>query len=267
MNTAHCTLSFAALLFALAPLRTAEPQEGGAAKPASSAAQTAQELERKARSVLGDVVDKKADEIAQRLRGQAGATGQDPAGTDDEDEDVDEDADSTMPDDADELPGADDPVLARLTTIDDRLCTIEGLLLDLTARTATAPVLTAAVPVAPPVAPPVATMGSPVTTGFEKARVRLYINGTEATVKFTVNGMPAGRFDTGANLELAPFLQAGRMNQVAFTIEPRGKGDVSGVSVHVEAQMPGTEDSVAILQFQASKTRLTDMIEIPWAPR
>lgn len=263
MNTANCTLSLAALLFTLAPLRPAGTQDG-ATKPASTSAQTAQELERRARAALGDTVDKKADEIARRLRGESGATGNVPAGTD-EDEDVL--GEGTDGEDEDDM-GTDDPVLQRLTAIDERLCTIEGLLLDLSARPAplagAAPTIQ---PVAAPVAAPLAAVGSPVTAGFDQARVRVWINGTEATVKLSVNGIPAGRFDTTTNFDLATFLQPGRMNQLAFTIDPRGKGEVSGVSLNVEAQMPGSDDYVAILVFQASKARLSDTLDIPWAPR
>ncbi len=254
---ANCTLPLAALLFTMAPLCTAEPQAGDA-KPAPS---TAQELERKARGVLGDVVDKKADEIARRLRGQSGVTGDVPAGTDEDEDVIGEGTDSE-----DDMEGTDDPVLERLTAIDERLCTIEGLLLDLSARPGPTPGSVAA-PMVQMAAPPVATVGSPVTTGFEKAFVKVAHNGKSATVKLTVNGIPAGRFDTSTYLDLAPFLQPGRMNQFAFAIEPYGKGDGIGVELHVEAQMPGSASYVTILQFWSTKERLVDTLDLPWAPR
>jgi hypothetical protein len=252
---ANCTMPLAALLLTLAPLRTAEPQDAGTAKPAPSAGETARELERKARGVLGDAVDEKAAEIARRLRGESGATGDAPPG---DDEDVDSDVV-----DEDDTFGTDDPVLERLTAIDERLCTIEALLLDVSTRGA-APSPAAAV--ATTGAPVVPVAGSPVTAGFDKARVRIWFENKEATVRIAVNGIPAGRFDSNTAFDLGPFLQQGRMNQIALAVEPRGK-NVDGMALHVEGQMQGAHDYVAVLQFQPTKERLSDTFDLPWAPR
>jgi hypothetical protein len=240
MNPTISTLSLVAFLFAAAPMHPTAPAQDP----------TVQELERKAREALGDALDKKAGELTERVR-KLGAT---PGARAQDDEDEGERVASAEF----EL----DPLLAHLSTIEERLCVIEALLLDLSARSTTnAPVAAAPAPA------PVATPGATVATGFEKARVRIWINSNEATVKLSVNGIPAGRFDTNTTFDLAPFLQPGRMNQLAFAIEPRRKGDVNGIDLHVDAQMPGTDDYVAILQFKPTKDRLADTLDLPWAPR
>jgi hypothetical protein len=248
---ANCTLSIAALLLTLAPMRSAEPQDGSTTKPAPPP--SSQELERIVRDVLGDAVDQKAEEIARRLRGGAGAAS---GGTR---EDDDEGVESDVVGGEDGEPRGDDAVLQRLTAIDGRLCAIEGLLVDLSSRGA--PATSAA-----PTAPVVPTAGAPVTAGFEKARVRIWFEGKEGTVKLAVNGIPAGRFDSNTTFDLGPFLTPGRMNQIALTVEPRGK-DVNGMSLHIEGQMAGTHDFVPVLQFQPTKERLADTFDLPWAPR
>jgi hypothetical protein len=264
MNTITIALPLAALVLAVAPLRSPEPAQSGSGS-------TAQDLEKKAREALGGVVDEEARELADKVRGKAGESGV-TAGPDDAEEQDDAGAAGEGEDEEE----AGDPMFARLTRIEERLASIEGMLCDLSARSvpcsATVPGAIAATSSAiastpAPVAAPLAAAGTPVAAGFVKARVRTWVHGRDVTVKLTLNGMPVGRFDTDTTLDLEPFLQPGRMNQLAIAIDPRGKPDSGGIEVWVDAQMPGKEEYVAILQFKSTKERLADTLDIPWAPR
>lgn len=256
MNATTLSLSFTTLLFAAGPLMSTEPAPVVLAQ--SDASSTAQDLERQAREALGGIVDQKARELTERLRGRTGQASS--AG-------VEEGESDPSSADEDEV----DPLIEKLTRIEDRLSTIEGLLCDLSSRSvpcasAVSPAGSATEPVAAPRGA-VAAVGAAVTTGFAKARIRSWHHGRDATVKLSINGLPAGRFDTDMSLDLAQFLKPSHANQLAFTIEPHGKVDASGMELWVEAQMQGSDDFVPILQFKATKDRVADAIDIPWATR
>lgn len=262
MSTITIALPLAALVLAVAPLRSPEPAQSGSSS-------TAQDLEQKAREALGGVVDDKAKELADKVRGKAGEAG---VAAEQDDAEKQDHVGATGEGEEEDV----DPMTAELARIDARLASIESMLCDLSARSVpcsatalgeSAATSSATAPTPAPVAAPLAAAGAPVTAGFAKARVRTWVYGRDVTVKLTLNGMPVGRFDTDTTLDLEPFLQPGRMNQLAIAIDPRGKADPNGMDVWVEAQMPGKDGYVTILQFKSTKERLTDTLDIPWAPQ
>ena len=163
---------------------------------------------------------------------------------------------------------AEDPLLARLAAIEQRLAAIEALLVRIEERAsaATEPGAVAA-PAGAPAGIAAAVEGAPVAGGYQAACFQTYHVGIDATVKLSVNGLAVGRFDSDGKVDLAPYLQPGRANQIALTVEPHGKSDPKGLQVFLTARLPGADNDARIYEFRPTKDRLVDVFELPWAAR
>ena len=222
------------------------------------------QLERSTRETLATEAERRAGDLVARVRGgTATATAEAPVPSGPQAAEADQ-----PPADEDADAPAEDPLLARLAAIEERLAAIEALLVRIDARaSAAAEAGAAAAPPSAAVGAPAALEGAPVAGGYQAACFQTYHVGIDATVKLSVNGLPVGRFDSDGKVDLAPYLQPGRANQIALAVEPHGKTDPKGLQVFLTARLPGAEDDARIYEFRPTRDRLVDVFELPWAAR
>lgn len=106
---------------------------------------------------------------------------------------------------------------------------------------------------------------TPAAGGYESAVLSISHNHKTANVKVTVNGVLVARYGSGAHLDLAPFMQAGKVNRVGVAITAPDPKSSAGIAAHIEAKLRGSEQAISVFQFQSAPDHLADEFELPFA--
>lgn len=221
--------------------------------------------------MLGLEAFKKERAASTVSRGFGGGTGALLALGEDEDEDAPDDENAsgaTSPIPSEPAPPAPTPIagpdtladlIVKLTGITERLDNLEARLATLEAgpRNETGPRDETALDAA---GQRHAELTSTVA-GYDAAKLTCQMY-SAATVRVKVNGVDVGRYESHFAIDLADTLEPGKVNTLAFSVEPRDNS--VNVTFQVDARRAGKETFLRLLQFTAAKDHLEDSIEIPF---